>query len=113
MPHCIIEYSTGLAKFVTPSKLVSVVHAAAHESGLFVATDIRSRALAFDGYKIRTDKEYFLHVTAKIMSGRNQEQKQKLSQKIMAALEKLDLESIILSVQICDIDKNCYAKTTI
>lgn len=113
MPHCIIEYSKNLQKSVEPSKLISVVHQAAIESDLFDETDIRSRATAFDDYQIRADKHHFIHVTLRIMHGRSQEQKNQLSGKIIKALESLNLTSIILSVEICDIDKTTYAKVTL
>lgn len=113
MPHCIIEYSKNLQKLVKPSKIISVVHQAAVESDLFDPTDIRSRATAFDDYQNRADKQHFIHVTLRIMHGRNQAQKTQLSRKIIKALESLNLSSIILSVEICDIDKTTYAKVTL
>lgn len=110
MPHCIIEYSKNLQKSVEPSEIISVVHQAAIESDLFDTQDIRSRATAYEDYKIRADKEYFIHVTMRIMFGRNDIQKNHLSSKVLAALETLNLPSIILSVEICDIDKKPMPK---
>lgn len=113
MPHCIIEYSNNVEKSIEPSKLVSVVHQAAIESGLFDTQDIRSRAIAFEDYQIRADKHSFIHVTMRIMFGRNDAQKNLLSAKVVSALETLKLKSIVLSVEICDIDKTTYAKVTL
>lgn len=113
MPHCIIEYSKNLQKSVEPSAFIAVVHQAAIESDLFEPEDIRARAIAFDDYQIRADKNSFIHVTLRIMHGRNELQKNQLSSKVMQALESLNLASIILSVEICDIDKTTYAKVTI
>uniref|UniRef100_A0A2A4Z2V1 5-carboxymethyl-2-hydroxymuconate isomerase n=1 Tax=OCS116 cluster bacterium TaxID=2030921 RepID=A0A2A4Z2V1_9PROT len=113
MPHCIIEYSKSLQKSVEPSAFIAVVHQAAIESGLFDPDDIRSRAIAFDDYQIRGDKQHFIHVTLRIMHGRNDSQKNQLSSTVMQALESLNLTSIILSVEICDIDKTTYAKVTL
>ncbi|PCI85896.1 MAG: 5-carboxymethyl-2-hydroxymuconate isomerase [Hyphomicrobiales bacterium] len=113
MPHCIIEYSKNLQKSIEPSALISVVHQAAIECGLFEPDDIRSRAVAFDDHQIRADKHSFIHVTLRIMIGRSTAQKQQLSREIMAALETLKLSSIIFSVEICDIDQTTYTKVTL
>lgn len=113
MPHCIIEYSNNLKKSLEPSKLVSVVHQAAAESNLFDLEDIRSRALGFDDYQLQADKNSFIHVTLRIMIGRSEAQKNHLSSIVISALEKLELTSVVLSVEICDIDKSTYAKVTI
>ena len=90
-----------------------MVHQAAIESDLFDPQDIRSRATAFDDYQIRADKHSFIHVTLRIMIGRNDAQKTQLSGEILTALETLNLQSIILSVEICDIDKTTHAKVTL
>lgn len=113
MPHCIIEFSKNLEKSIEPSVLISVVHQAAIESGLFDPDDIRSRAIVFDEFQIRADKMSFIHVTLRIMFGRSEAQKNGLSRKVMAALERLNLTSIVLSVEICDIDHPTYTKVTI
>lgn len=75
MPHCIIEYSKNLQKTVEPAELISLVHQAAFSSDLFDLKDMRSRAIAFDDYLVRDDKDSFIHVTLRIMIGRTETQK--------------------------------------
>lgn len=113
MPHCIIEYSVNLLQMVEPTKLVGVVHEAAIASELFDPADIKSRAIAYEHYGVRADKHAFIHVTMKILSGRDEAQKLALSERILAAFEPLNLQSTIVSVEIVDMHRASYAKVTV
>ncbi|MCJ8323583.1 MAG: 5-carboxymethyl-2-hydroxymuconate Delta-isomerase [Rhizobiales bacterium] len=108
-----IEYSKNLQKIVEPSNLISAVHQAAIGSDLFDTNDIRTRAMVFEDFQIRADKHHFIHVTLRIMTGRTNAQKTQLSQKVLAALKTFNFSSIILSVEIRDIDQPTYAKETL
>lgn len=113
MPHCVIEYSKNLQKIVESSDLIAAVHQAAIGSDLFDTDDIRTRAAAFEDFQIRADKHGFIHVTLRILAGRTNAQKSQLSQKVLAALEAFNFNSIILSVEIRDIDTSTYVKVTL
>jgi len=111
MPHCIIEYSQDLEAEVEPLTLVRSVYHGAQESGLFSDSDIKVRALAFNHFSTGNLRQDFVHVTVKILSGRNLEQRRKLTQSILAKLNNLFSKSISLTVEIAEIEKESYAKS--
>ena len=111
MPHCIIEYSQELEEQVEPSALLSSVYHGALESELFSENDIKVRALAFNHFTTGNLRQNFVHVTVKILSGRNLEQRKKLTQLILAKLNELFSNAISLTVEITEIEKESYAKS--
>lgn len=52
----------------------------------------------------------FVHVTLKILSGRNTEQKLCLSGAVLESLKTLGLTSVSITVEVVDIDRGSYAK---
>ncbi|MBT3337793.1 MAG: 5-carboxymethyl-2-hydroxymuconate Delta-isomerase [Anaerolineae bacterium] len=110
MPHCIIEHSKGVKSLSSPINLIEAVHQGAFKSGLFREADIKARAISFEHYQVGNTELGFIHVTVRILSGRNEEQRTKLSNSVLAELEKLNLSSTSLTVEICEIDKESYAK---
>lgn len=110
MPHCIIEYSKELEDSIKPLVLIQAVHAGAVASMLFDESHIKTRARDYSHYKTGTSDNAFIHVTARIMSGRTLEQKADLSEKILNELKILELSSLTITVQICDIESESYSK---
>lgn len=110
MPHCILEYAKPLAAKLDSMRLVEAVYQGAFNSGLFEGPDIKTRAIAYDDYLTGTDKTSFIHVTVKILSGRTEEQKQRLSSEVIKTLMALALSDISITVEIVDIDSASYAK---
>ena len=110
MPHCIIEYSTTLGRQLSPSALVMAVHEGARDSGLFGEADIKSRAIGYDYHHSGGPSRDFVHATLKILSGRTPEQKQALSARVLDALAGLGLKDISLTVDVVDMERECYAK---
>lgn len=79
-------------------------------SDLFEPQDIKTRTQSFSEYQAGEVKESFVHITAKILSGRNLEQRRALSQSILSQLESLNLCRISLTVEVVEIEKESYAK---
>ena len=113
MPHCIIEYSKDLENLVKPLALINAVHQGVVTSKLFDESHIKTRTRAYSHYKTGTGDLRFLHVATYILSGRNSEQKVKLSQAILSHLELLGLTEVTITVQICDIDTESYSKAVL
>lgn len=109
MPHCIIEYSKDLD--MDPNTLVKVVHAGATQSELFDATAIKTRAIAYEHFLVGEGNRSFVHVSAKMLSGRTNEQKNHLSRILFSQLQALELQNCTLTVEVIDLDKLSYAKT--
>ncbi len=110
MPHCIIEYSKDLEGEIEPSRLISAVHKGAVLSELFDESHIKTRTRSYVNYQTGTGDNAFIHVTARILSGRTVEQKKSLSNCILEQLKELRLSEVTITVQICDIEKETYTK---
>ncbi len=113
MPHCIISYANELEASVCPRKLVAIVHECAIESGLFNEKAVKTRAQGFSEYHSSNEGQRFIHVELRILSGRTQAQRQHLTETVLAGLKRLNLSSISLTVEVCDMDKQTYAKVVI
>ncbi|WP_281560211.1 5-carboxymethyl-2-hydroxymuconate Delta-isomerase [Thalassomonas sp. RHCl1] len=111
MPHNIIEYSSELEPHI--QDIIKAVHLGSVNAALFDEQDIKTRALAYQHAKLGQGSRFFIHVQAKLLSGRSPEQKNLLSQAILEQLSKLGLSAISLTVEILDIDKHSYAKQVI
>lgn len=109
MPHCIIEHSNSIKS----DKLVSLVFKGALKSDLFKDDDIKVRALEYVKYQTGNEKSNFVHVTLKILSGRNQDQKLSLSQLVLDELSSISLKKCSLTVEVVDMDTNSYSKLLI
>ena len=113
MPHCIIEYANPVAATTSPANIIAAVHNGAVNSELFNEKDIKTRALGYDHYQVGTEQTDFIHVNAKILSGRNAEQKKQLSDAIIQALAGLGLEKVSLTVEVIDMDREIYGKLVV
>ena len=106
MPHCIIEYSSPLQTTQSPTALIKAVHLGASNSGLFNPKDIKVRSTAYEDCQIGDNEAgSFVHVMARILAGRTDEQKTKLSAAIYAELLALNLTLDALTVEVCDIHR--------
>ncbi|TWX49154.1 5-carboxymethyl-2-hydroxymuconate Delta-isomerase [Colwellia hornerae] len=116
MPHCIIEYSQELNETLTVKALMSAVFLAATESTLFSPSDIKIRAMAFNDFYAQTpngvhnNPQRFIHVCCKILSGRTGKQRQQLSQLVLEHLNRFAIQSVSISVEIVDIERDSYNK---
>jgi len=108
LPHCIVEYSGSLKSVDINQK----VFQGALASNLFGpdGSDIKVRSIAYENYQTGSTKGNFIHVTLRILSGRNDQDKLRLSRKVMSKLESLQLADASLTVEVADIDRNSYSK---
>ncbi|MEE9444262.1 MAG: 5-carboxymethyl-2-hydroxymuconate Delta-isomerase [Cocleimonas sp.] len=117
MPHCIIEYSQELKNEIDPNFLINAAHKGAVDSELFEESHIKSRAMGYEYYKTGASDLRFIHISARILSGRNDEQKANLSQKILARFEALILDkglpNISITVEVNNLEKESYTKVII
>lgn len=108
MPHCIIEHSAE----IDGQNLISLVYKGAFESGLFQSegSDIKVRAISYSNYQTGNVDIGFIHVTLKILSGRDAKQKSRLSQCVLEQLGRLSIIDCSISVEVVDIERESYAK---
>lgn len=110
MPHCIIEYSKDLDHNLAISELVSVVHQSVFSSGLFEESSIKTRAVEYSHYQTGLSATPFIHITLKIMFGRNHQQKKELTSIVLDTLKESSNAPISLSVEVMDIEKVSYKR---
>ena len=111
MPHCIIEHSST----IDAEQLNNKVFLGALNSELFEADgrDIKVRSIAYENYQTGTEKEDFIHVTVRILSGRSDTDKAMLSETVMTQLLSLSLSSASITVEVVDMDRHGYAKVVV
>jgi 5-carboxymethyl-2-hydroxymuconate isomerase len=110
MPHFIVEYASSLQHKVTLPELQQAVWQGAAGSGLFTGPDIKIRLLPYDHYQVGTERTDFIHITARILTGRSAEQRQQLAAMVLAQLVALALTAVSLTVEVVEIEKQSYAK---
>lgn len=110
MPHVIIEYTPDCVSDTQAMALCDVVFDAAVDSGLFAVENIKVRSIPVTAYRMGLRGEGFVCVQCRIHSGRTSTQKKALSEAIVAALRKLELDTAILTAEIVDMDQGSYSK---
>ena len=113
MPHCIVEYAKELEQTLAIKKLLNVVHSSVFASGLFEESSIKTRAIEFTHYQTGLSDTLFIHITLKILFGRNHQQKKDLTQLVLDKLNEVVKPPISLSVEVIDIEKVSYKKLVI
>jgi len=108
VPHCIIEHSSS----INGKDLLPRVFQGALNSNLFEVdgSDIKVRSLAFSDYQTGKTKSYFIHVVLKILSGRNTNDKQKLSKLVLENIASLSKNGCSITVEVIDMERNSYSK---
>lgn len=108
MPHCTIEYAEPIS--IPSSVLIEAVRLASASSGLFDENHIKLRAIGFTDYQVGIGNEKFIHVTARILSGRTLEQRKQLSSILLNALGELPLNNRAITVEIVEMERESYGK---
>lgn len=109
MPHAILEYSSNI-NYTT--KITESIHKAMIQSDLFKASAIKTRALKLEDFFVgeKGSAGSFVHVTIYLLQGRSVEQKQILSDSILAVLQTHLIEVDQLSVNIQELSRDTYRK---
>lgn len=111
MPHCVIEYSTSLE--TRADELVATVFQAVSTSPLFDAKTVRVRASAYEHYQLGEASAHFLHITIRLLQGRNDEQKTRLTQRVTEAVQALHLSDAMLSCECVEIHTASVQRITL
>ena len=110
MPHCVIEYCSEVADQCSISKLMSAVHDGALSSGLFPEYDIKTRAIVYEQHRTGRTQDSFVHVNLHLLSGRDDDQKGDLAERVLASLSPLLPQVVSISVEIIDMHRASYRK---
>ena len=110
MPHLIIEYSEDIAGDVDLDAVLDAAHAGALASGLFPEYDIKTRAIGYSRHRTGQTRDSFLHLTLRLLSGRDDAQKAALSEAVLGAIEPLLPGVVSVGVEIVDMHRESYRK---
>ncbi len=110
MPHIIIEYPEQMADDSEIENLLQAVHHSIADSGLFKADQIRTRAYPFREFTNAGSNAPYMHIQARIKSGRDADNKKRLGDEILAGLSKLNIPVSVITVEIIDMDRDSYGK---
>lgn len=119
MPHCIIECSDEILQIVEAKSLSQTVLKGAIETQLFERNAIKVRVYTPHCFLVGESDKTFIHISAKILSGRTAEQKLGLSSTILDHLNcffeehaSLKVDDISITVEVIDMNRASYAKST-
>lgn len=110
MPHIIIEYTEGLASDKQIESLLDELHASIAATGLFEASHIRIRAYPLRHYRCGGSHKPFIHAQLRIHSGRNSEQKLRLSAAVSATLQRQQWAAGDITVEVVEMERESYTK---
>lgn len=110
MPHIIVEYAEQLLDEQQVADMLQSIHRAVADSGLFEVGHIKTRAYPFKVYSNAGTHEPYIHVQARIKSGRDVENKKRLSEEILSGFRPLGIAASVITVEIIDMDRASYGK---
>ena len=110
MPHIIVEYPEQLVNDTQVGAMLQTIHRAIAESGLFRADQIRTRAYSFKNFTNAGASEPYMHIQARIKSGRDLDNKKQLGEVILKALGALNIPASVITVEIIDMERESYGK---
>ena len=110
MPHIIVEYSEMLTGEVEVEAMLRAVHQSIADSGLFKANQIKTRAYPFQDYTNAGETNPYIHIQARIKSGRDADNKKRLCEVILSGFSSLTIPASVITVEIIDMDRDSYGK---
>ncbi len=114
MPHIIVEYSGHLDESHDMNEICEALRETAAGTGIFPNVNaIRVRAMPCPFWSVGNEPNCFAHITIRLLAGRDTETKKRLTQQILATLDKMLPEIGSLSVDTKDIDPNTYSTRTL
>ncbi|MCW8825210.1 MAG: hypothetical protein OQK78_02185 [Gammaproteobacteria bacterium] len=110
MPHIIFEYQEDLADAAQVDAMLQVTHQSIADSGLFKADQIKTRAYPFRSFTNAGGSSSYIHIQARIKSGRDADNKKRLGEVILSGLSTLHIPASVITVEIIDMDRDSYGK---
>lgn len=110
MPHIIIEYPEKLLQSAKVDSILHAVHQSVADSGLFKANQIKTRAYSFREFSNAGGKDPYIHVQARIKSGRDADNKKRLGEVILSGIGQINISAKVVTVEIIDMDRDSYGR---
>ena len=105
MPHFVVDCSESILSTHAEETINEQLHQAANSTGLFSEGNIQVRVKAYSANLVGGKKQEFIQVFASILEGRTKEQKQALSQTVVAKLVEMFPEVQEIGMNIRDMEK--------
>lgn len=117
MPHIIVEYTPNLGDLPFDVMLAAVTRRLADSPEVQDEADLKARVVCADQFRVGLEDSGrgFIHVTVRIMAGRNGQAKQDFSQRVADGMlehmpEFANGLTVHLSVEVVDIERASYRK---
>jgi 5-carboxymethyl-2-hydroxymuconate isomerase len=110
VPHLIIEFPADRLAAGQIESLLDAVHRGAVGTGLFDESHIRIRAIPLEHYRLGGERAPFVHVQCRIHAGRDEAQRQSLSEAVLAAVRAEGLPLKVITVEVVTLSRSDYAK---
>ena len=110
MPHIIVEYTKQRVNETQIDAILQAIHNSIAESGLFKADQIKTRAYSFKKFTNAGGSEPYIHIQARIKSGRDIDNKKQLGDVILRGLSALNIPVSVITVEIIDMERESYGK---
>jgi len=113
MPHILVEYPSTAMNRPQVASMLAAIHQSITQSGLYSAEQIRARAHGFDHFTNAGGSEPFIHIVARIKSGRDENDKKQLVESILNSFTTINIPISIITAEIVDMDRNTYGKFSV
>lgn len=110
MPHIIVEYSEELIESTEVRVMLQSIHSSIADSGLFKANQIKTRAYPFKEFTNAGGSEPYIHIQARIKSGRDADNKKRFSEVILSSFNSLNINASVITAEVIDMDRDSYGK---
>jgi len=110
MPHIIVEYPEQAINNADIPAILRTAHDSIVASKLYKAPQIKTRAYPFKDYTYAGGSDPYIHVQARICSGRDDNNRNQLSQVILSGLQALKIPISVITVEVVDMDRTSYAR---
>ena len=111
MPHMVISYAKQVADTVDMAGLVQAVWDTSDKTGLFKPQAIKVRAFPVEHYLTANTDQPFVHIDAKLFSGRTDDQKQAMIQDLFDTVKSFVADDVSISVEAIDMNQATYIKS--
>ncbi|MCE3255185.1 MAG: 5-carboxymethyl-2-hydroxymuconate isomerase [Rickettsiaceae bacterium] len=121
MPHVIVEHSFAISELKIRNLLLELNKNISKSEGNFDISQCKARAVFCPNFIVAdaTSAQDFMHITVRIMAGRNLEIRKKLAEHLLEVTKQYLVENrlsgnqISLSVDISEMEREIYQKTLV
>jgi len=111
MPHIVVEQSPCVTQIIAPQQLCKVLFDTAWDTGVFASPlSIKVRIHTADAVLIGTENQGFLHTEVRMLAGRTDADKAKVTSALLEVLTQQLPTVGSLSVDTCDLHAGSYTK---